>query len=104
MTTPTSGVGCCGADVCALSHPLRRNNAVAMGAMMYFIIFSQDIRRPPRLFKNEGIGWALRHFRVSENDKKGNTDVPERDCYCVSAEANLFGLQEVKSASPLVLW
>ncbi|WP_205416255.1 hypothetical protein, partial [Klebsiella pneumoniae] len=35
------------------------------------IIFSQDIRRPPRLFKNEGIGWALRHFRVSENDKKG---------------------------------
>ncbi|MFT2603391.1 hypothetical protein ACMWQW_26255, partial [Escherichia coli] len=48
-----------------------RNNAVAMGAMMYFIIFSQDIRRPPRLFKNEGIGWALRHFRVSENDKKG---------------------------------
>ncbi|MCL0335942.1 hypothetical protein, partial [Escherichia coli] len=53
------------------SHPLRRNNAVAMGAMMYFIIFSQDIRRPPRLFKNEGIGWVLRHFRVSENDKKG---------------------------------
>jgi hypothetical protein len=37
---PTSGRGRWGADVCALSHPVRRNNA-AMEVVMAFIIFSR---------------------------------------------------------------
>jgi hypothetical protein len=40
VTIPTSGRGRWGADVCALSHPVRRNNA-AMEVVMFFIIFSR---------------------------------------------------------------
>ncbi|MCU6575619.1 hypothetical protein NLK93_18815, partial [Klebsiella pneumoniae] len=49
--------------------PRNFNQRVSLGRND--LLIRTFLRRPPRLFKNEGIGWALRHFRVSENDKKG---------------------------------
>ncbi|MGM1329745.1 hypothetical protein ACS0TW_28320, partial [Klebsiella michiganensis] len=63
---------CCGEAFCALSHPLRRNNAAAMGAKVYFIIFSQDERRPPRKCTGGVMGRAMMHLRASTNNQMGS--------------------------------
>ncbi|AWF36831.1 hypothetical protein CSC17_3118 [Klebsiella oxytoca] len=43
-----------------------------MGAIVYFIIFSQDERRPPRKFTGGVMGRAMMHLRASTNNKVGN--------------------------------
>jgi hypothetical protein len=65
VTIPTSGRGRWGADVCALSHPVRRNNA-AMEVVMVFIIFFQGERGLPCKWLNREEGYLkAQRYRIS---------------------------------------